>query len=1100
MNETELVGRILSGEERLFAQIVTRYSGCVWAICSSYVRNPSECEDVAQEVFVQCYRRLNTLRNPQALGGWLGQLARSHCLMWLRASSRRARHMASYQAMGNSQPTENPGMAQNELHEAIWEAVDQLPAQYREALLLRYAEGYSVEETASFLEVTPAAARKRIERAQHMLRNQMWEQVEPALAGRKHRDALATRALAAIPFGTAPWLGTTGAAGVGALSGSTHVALTGGLIVMLKNMALGIAALLVAAGGVYAAVEMTQPSGSPTATNTPAPAPADTTAQSAAPATTAPAQPDPEKAADGTNTPAPPVPAVAQQTSGDALIHANAEASAPAASGPAALVSGYVRRRDGTPVNGADVFLEVGTGFDRNDVVGHYKVKTGPDGKYQIGGIDRFGPGVVYACGDGFAMAFSSVKIVPGALLKGTDVSLEPATWYVTGKVVDEQGAGVAGASVDCLYYAYDKMGLTQTAITGRTTGYIGGVRLAFTATETDGRFRLAIPREGLCDFRVVKDGYGPGFFAQIAAGAEDALFVLKPAGAIAGRVSDAEGHPIPGATVRIIGEAPPGGLPFSLAKIQPLLAPPVTVKTDADGMYLAQGLGEDFTYAANVPGTDLEEVERLPIENGLRAIASMMCEFGVSVSGAQMLVRETGIHVKAGRTIADTNLTVDKSGYVTIRGKVTDRVSGKPVCPVVITAVPSQPGENGAAKGFFQTDGIAAVTREDGSYVLQLTEIKRATHVSIGHLYMTEGGSAWEQPEEELAALDLAPGDTRELDLAVDAPAVVPVRYVSPDGQPRKGIEAAMGAAGGHGGCGGTLVSGADGRVTFHGIRPEVNLQALAWINAGSRLNTVGVSEPFTGKPGQTVPELAVVCRLAGGVEGVLTYPDGRPVANATLVCGAQNTGSAPAGAGDTSTTDATGRFQFPSALPEGAYDELAVGFLEQETAVPHSATAANVEITAEGMTDLGTLVATPEKDLLRVLAAVGYDHQSNQAIAMLYAPEWLDALPDPGAHLKTAFALYDMERYEEALDVFRHLAASPEEQPVYKAIAHVWQGHMLDLLGRRPEAIDAYTVAAGMNITGTVRHDQFGLAYAPSEEAQKKLTTPFQRVENKE
>ena len=76
MNESELVTRILAGEESLFAQIVSRYSGCVWAVCSSYVRNPSECEDVAQEVFVQGYRRLDTLRNPRALGAWLCQLAR----------------------------------------------------------------------------------------------------------------------------------------------------------------------------------------------------------------------------------------------------------------------------------------------------------------------------------------------------------------------------------------------------------------------------------------------------------------------------------------------------------------------------------------------------------------------------------------------------------------------------------------------------------------------------------------------------------------------------------------------------------------------------------------------------------------------------------------------------------------------------------------------------------------------------------------------------------------------------------------------------------------------------------------------------------------
>ena len=140
MNEAELVLRILSGEESLFAQIVSRYSGCVWAVCSSYVKNPSDCEDVTQEVFVQCYRRLDTLRNPRALGGWLCQLARRHALMWLRTTARREQRLTRYGATEAMSMTENTGAAQEELHEAIRNAIDMLPETYQEALLLRYAD------------------------------------------------------------------------------------------------------------------------------------------------------------------------------------------------------------------------------------------------------------------------------------------------------------------------------------------------------------------------------------------------------------------------------------------------------------------------------------------------------------------------------------------------------------------------------------------------------------------------------------------------------------------------------------------------------------------------------------------------------------------------------------------------------------------------------------------------------------------------------------------------------------------------------------------------------------------------------------------------
>ena len=68
------------------------------------------------------------------------------------------------------------------------------------------------------------------------------------------------------------------------------------------------------------------------------------------------------------------------------------------------------------------------------------------------------------------------------------------------------------------------------------------------------------------------------------------------------------------------------------------------------------------------------------------------------------------------------------------------------------------------------------------------------------------------------------------------------------------------------------------------------------------------------------------------------------------------------------------------------------------------------------------------------------------------------------------------------------------------YEAISFVWQGHMLDLLGRRNEAVAAYSTAVGLNVTDPdpIHHDQFGLAYIPSEYARERMQEPFTRVEN--
>ncbi len=1078
MSEAELVTRILAGEDRLFTQIVERYSGCVWAVCSSYVRNPSECEDVAQEVFVQCYRQLNTLRNPRALGRWLCQMARRHCLMWLRSSSRREQHLARYEAMGGVRMESTSDSAREELHETIRETIDRLPADYREALLLRFAEGYSVEEASALLGISQAAMRKRIERAQNALKTMMWDQVEPALASRKHDAKLAGAIVAAIPFGAAPWLGA-GVSGGAAAGAAGTVKLMGGTTAMIAKWVAACVGLLIVAGGIYTAARVSRPSGTVSA---PIASTVVSSESSAVPAT------------DGTRS---------SSISGrDAMASSPTPlqtTGAPAKAAEPSCVSGRVTNEAGIPIDGAEVVLDVGRGFDRNDVAAEFTAKTGRDGSYRIAGVNAAGPSVAYAVADGFAMAFNALRISAGQTKNGIDIALEPAEWHIAGKVIDEHGSPVVDASVDCLYYAYDKLGLAETAITGRTTGNIGGIRLVFAHTAGDGSFQIAIPSPGLADFRVVKQGFGTGFFAQVPTGKQDVAFVLKPGGAIAGKVVDSDGRPRPGATVHVTGEVRPGGLPFSLAKIQPLLAPPATVMTDAAGVYRVDDLGEAFSYTAEIPGDEIAAIDRLPTERGVQVLARMMCEFDLSTSGGTALARKAGLAVKPGQTTPDADLVIGAIRQAIIHGKVTSRDSGEPACPVVIAAADFGTVTSTKGMNYFSAKaGASAVTLPDGSYTIRIANLARPTHYSIRLLYMTEGGSAWEQPEEELTALDIKPGDTIERDFAVDAAVTVPVRYTGPNGSPRQGVEAAMRTAGARGGCGGILVSDAEGRVEFHGVRPLVSLQAAAWMPVASHANTLGISAPFTGLPGETVAEVPVVCRLPGGIAGVLTSAEGRPVSQATLVCGGQTAEGTLERGSDSATTDASGHFQIADVLPEGTYQGIVVGFLDTNDGMPYSVTAPNVEVVPGSVTDLGTLVATPEKDLVRVVEAVGYDHASNRAIAGIYTLAQLANLPD-SLLLKTAFAIYDFERYDEALEIFQRLASVSERDPLGKAIALVWQGHMLDLLGRRQEAIEAYTAAAAMNVTDEIRHDQFGLSYAPAEEAQRRLTEPFERVENK-
>ncbi|HIJ66415.1 MAG TPA: alpha/beta fold hydrolase [Candidatus Hydrogenedentes bacterium] len=138
-------------------------------------------------------------------------------------------------------------------------------------------------------------------------------------------------------------------------------------------------------------------------------------------------------------------------------------------------------------------------------------------------------------------------------------------------------------------------------------------------------------------------------------------------------------------------------------------------------------------------------------------------------------------------------------------------------------------------------------------------------------------------------------------------------------------------------------------------------------------------------------------------------------------------------------------------------------------------------------------------EESLANLVLSTGCGRKSNEKMAAAYSKERLGELGETRGLLKMGFALYDVARYEDALDVFRKMADVTGDNEFYLAVALIWQGHMLDLMGKRDEAIAVYEKAADMNVSRGMRHDQFGLAYSPSPYAAERLNTPFTRLENR-
>ncbi len=160
---------VSTGTREAFEVLVDRYHAPLLQYLARQTGNPELAVDLTQETFLSAFRNLDQLADNGAFAAWLYGIARNQLRMeWRR---RRLRHLVSLDWLPALLERDTPalrlpdGSTRCEEREAIQQALDGLSHPLREALLLHRLAGFSGEEVAQILGISPAAARKRISRA-----------------------------------------------------------------------------------------------------------------------------------------------------------------------------------------------------------------------------------------------------------------------------------------------------------------------------------------------------------------------------------------------------------------------------------------------------------------------------------------------------------------------------------------------------------------------------------------------------------------------------------------------------------------------------------------------------------------------------------------------------------------------------------------------------------------------------------------------------------------------------------------------------------------------------------------------------------------------
>ena len=176
--EAEAIERAKQGDEAAFEVLYNLHKRRVYSLCLRMVSNPAQAEDLAQEAFLQLFRKISTFRGESAFSTWLHRMTVNVVLMQLRKKGLPQVSLEETMETDEETPRKELGAPDMKLTGSIdrlqlQRAIDKLPPGYKQVFVLHDVEGFEHNEIAEMVGCSIGNSKSQLHKARLKLRDHL---------------------------------------------------------------------------------------------------------------------------------------------------------------------------------------------------------------------------------------------------------------------------------------------------------------------------------------------------------------------------------------------------------------------------------------------------------------------------------------------------------------------------------------------------------------------------------------------------------------------------------------------------------------------------------------------------------------------------------------------------------------------------------------------------------------------------------------------------------------------------------------------------------------------------------------------------------------